>query len=62
MKGRTREKGAETVIWLATSPDVAKLTSRLWFDKAERACKFRNAEQEEKLWAVCEELTKEGKQ
>jgi NAD(P)-dependent dehydrogenase (short-subunit alcohol dehydrogenase family) len=62
MKGRTREKGAETVIWLATSPDVAKLTSRLWFDKAERACKFRNTEQEEKLWAVCEELTKEGKQ
>jgi NAD(P)-dependent dehydrogenase (short-subunit alcohol dehydrogenase family) len=61
MKGRTREKGAETVIWLATSPDAAKLTSRLWFDKAERACKFRNAEQEEKLWAVCEELTKEGK-
>jgi NAD(P)-dependent dehydrogenase (short-subunit alcohol dehydrogenase family) len=61
MKGRTREKGAETVIWLATSPDVAGLTNRLWFDKAERACKFHNAEQEEKLWAVCEELTKEGK-
>jgi NAD(P)-dependent dehydrogenase (short-subunit alcohol dehydrogenase family) len=61
MKGRTREKGAETVIWLATSPDVAGLSKRLWFDKAERVCKFHNPEQEEKLWAVCEELTKEGK-
>jgi len=60
-KGRTREKGAETVIWLATSPDVAGLSNRLWFDKAERACKFHNPEQEEKLWTVCEELTKEGK-
>jgi NAD(P)-dependent dehydrogenase (short-subunit alcohol dehydrogenase family) len=61
MKGRSREKGAETVIWLATSPDVAGLSNRLWFDKAERVCKFHNVEQEEKLWAICEELTKEGK-
>jgi NAD(P)-dependent dehydrogenase (short-subunit alcohol dehydrogenase family) len=61
MKGRTREKGAETVIWLAISADVAGLSNRLWFDKAERACKFHNSEQEEKLWAICEELTKEGR-
>jgi NAD(P)-dependent dehydrogenase (short-subunit alcohol dehydrogenase family) len=56
MKGRSREKGAETVIWLATSPEVDGLTNRLWFDKAERVCKFHNVEQEERLWKVCEEL------
>jgi NAD(P)-dependent dehydrogenase (short-subunit alcohol dehydrogenase family) len=56
MKGRSREKGAETVIWLATSPEVEGLTNRLWFDKAERVCKFHNVEQEERLWKVCEEL------
>ena len=56
MKGRSREKGAETVIWLATSPEVEGLTNRLWFDKAERVCKFHNLEQEERLWKVCEEL------
>jgi NAD(P)-dependent dehydrogenase (short-subunit alcohol dehydrogenase family) len=61
MKGRSREKGAETAIWLATSPDVAGLTNRLWFDKAERVCKFHDREQEEKLWGVCEELTRKGK-
>jgi NAD(P)-dependent dehydrogenase (short-subunit alcohol dehydrogenase family) len=60
-KGRSREKGAETAIWLATSPDVAGLTNRLWFDKAERVCKFHDREQEEKLWSVCEELTAKGK-
>jgi NAD(P)-dependent dehydrogenase (short-subunit alcohol dehydrogenase family) len=60
MKGRTREKGAETVVWLATSPDVAGVSNKLWFDKAERVCKFHNEEQEEKLWKVCEELARKG--
>jgi hypothetical protein len=61
MKGRTTEKGAETAVWLAASPDVQGLSNRLWFDKAERVCKFHNREQEEKLWSVCEGLTtKEG--
>jgi len=61
MKGRTTEKGAETAVWLATSPDVAGLSNRLWFDKAERVCKFHNPEQEEKLWAICEELSAKGR-
>jgi NAD(P)-dependent dehydrogenase (short-subunit alcohol dehydrogenase family) len=61
MKGRTTEKGAETAVWLATSPDVTGLTNRLWFDRAERLCKFHNSEQEEKLWTICEELAARGK-
>jgi NAD(P)-dependent dehydrogenase (short-subunit alcohol dehydrogenase family) len=61
MKGRTREKGAETVIWLASSPELNGVTNKLWFDKAERACKFHNVEQEEKLWKICEELAAKGK-
>ena len=60
MKGRTTEKGAETAVWLATSPEMAGLSNRLWFDKAERACKFHNVEQEEKLWKICEELAARG--
>jgi NAD(P)-dependent dehydrogenase (short-subunit alcohol dehydrogenase family) len=58
MKGRTREKGAETVVWLATSPELDGVSNKLWFDKAERVCKFHNEEQEEKLWKVCEDLTR----
>ena len=61
MKGRTTEKGAETAVWLAVSPDVARFSNSLWFDKAERACKFHNPEQEEKLWAICEELSAKGR-
>jgi len=61
MKGRTTEKGAETVVWLATSPEVAGLSNRLWFDRAERVCKFHNPEQEEKLWSICGELSAKGK-
>jgi len=61
MKGRSTEKGAETAVWLAASPDVAGLSNRLWFDRAERACKFHNPEQEERLWAICEELSSKGK-
>jgi NAD(P)-dependent dehydrogenase (short-subunit alcohol dehydrogenase family) len=56
MKGRTTEKGAETAVWLATSTDVAGLSNRLWFDKAERVCKFHHPENEEKLWKICEDL------
>jgi NAD(P)-dependent dehydrogenase (short-subunit alcohol dehydrogenase family) len=61
MKGRTTEKGAETAVWLASSPDVAGFSNRLWFDKAERVCKFHNPEQEEKLWAVCQQFAAKGK-
>jgi len=61
MKGRTTKQGADTAVWLATSPEVAGLHNRLWFDRAERVCKFHNVEQEEKLWAICEELAAKGK-
>lgn len=60
MKGRTREKGAETVVWLATSAELDGVSNKLWFDKAERVCKFHNEEQEEKLWKVCEDLTRKS--
>jgi NAD(P)-dependent dehydrogenase (short-subunit alcohol dehydrogenase family) len=61
MKGRTTEKGAETAVWLASSPDVAGLSNRLWFDQAERACKFHHPEHEEKLWAICDAMSAKGK-
>jgi len=57
MSGRTTAKGAETAIWLATSPEVAGVTGRFWSDRRETPCSFRGLEGEEALWRLCEEMT-----
>jgi NAD(P)-dependent dehydrogenase (short-subunit alcohol dehydrogenase family) len=51
--GRTPEDGADTVAWLATSPDVGTLSGRFWVDRREVACRFRDAAQEEQLRGLC---------
>ena len=54
--GRTREQGADTGTWLSTSPEVEGLSGRYFEARKERRCKFRNSEDEERLWAACEAL------
>ncbi len=58
MKGKTPTEGADTAIWLATSPQVAGLTDRFWFERHEEPCEFRNLNDEESLWHLCESMTK----
>jgi NAD(P)-dependent dehydrogenase (short-subunit alcohol dehydrogenase family) len=55
--GRTPAQGADTAIWLATSPEVAGVSGRFWFDRKERRCEFRGVDQEETLWALCDRMT-----
>jgi NAD(P)-dependent dehydrogenase (short-subunit alcohol dehydrogenase family) len=55
--GRTPAQGADTAIWLATSPEVAGVSGRFWFDRRERRCEFRSVDQEEALWALCDRMT-----
>ena len=55
--GRTVEQGADTAIWLATSPEVEGVSNKFFFDRQEKECQFRNQENEERLWAICKELT-----
>jgi NAD(P)-dependent dehydrogenase (short-subunit alcohol dehydrogenase family) len=57
--GRTIAQGADTAIWLASSPAVANATGRLFFDREDLECQFRNTEVEERLWSICETLTSE---
>jgi retinol dehydrogenase-12 len=57
MKGKTTSDGADTIIWLAVSPEVEGLTNRFWSDRHEQPCQFHDVEQEEKLWRICEEMT-----
>jgi NAD(P)-dependent dehydrogenase (short-subunit alcohol dehydrogenase family) len=50
--GRSLKDGADTAVWLATSPDVAGVNGRFFYDRRERSCELRNHATEERLWAV----------
>lgn len=54
--GRSIAEGADTAVWLATSPAAASTTGLFYFDRQELHCQFRNAEVEERLWSICERL------
>ena len=54
--GRTAVDGADTAIWLACSREVDHLTSKLFENRKEIHCSFRNSKVEEQLWKVCEKL------
>lgn len=54
--GRSVEQGADTAVWLASSPDVEGVSGKLFELRKEIPCQFRNAELEELLWAACDRL------
>jgi len=47
--GRSVAQGADTAIWLASSPDVNGVNSKFFDQRKEVSCQFRNVEAEEKL-------------
>lgn len=53
------EKGAETSIYLASSPDVEGITGKYWAKKEQRKSseESNNLEYAEKLWKISAELT-----
>jgi NAD(P)-dependent dehydrogenase (short-subunit alcohol dehydrogenase family) len=55
--GRSVGDGADTVVWLAASPEVEGLNGRFWIDRKQRRCRFRDQEAEERLHALCSEMT-----
>jgi NAD(P)-dependent dehydrogenase (short-subunit alcohol dehydrogenase family) len=54
------EQGADTVVWLAASPEVEGLSDRFWSERRERRCRFRDPEAEEALWERCEAMISGG--
>ena len=52
------EEGADTVVWLAASPEVENRSGLFWIDRQERRCRFRDEAGEEALWALCREMTR----
>lgn len=58
LAGRTPAQGADTIIWLATSPEVAKVSGKYWMDRREQPCQFQDEAQQEALWTLCDRLTR----
>ncbi len=59
--GRTSAQGADTAVWLASTPELQGVTSKFYVDRTERPCEFRNKSAEEKLWRICSDLTNQRK-
>jgi NAD(P)-dependent dehydrogenase (short-subunit alcohol dehydrogenase family) len=55
-RGRSIPQGADTAVWLASSPDGASATGRFYELRQERACEFRDEATEERLWTACEKM------
>jgi NAD(P)-dependent dehydrogenase (short-subunit alcohol dehydrogenase family) len=56
--GRTPADGADTAVWLASSPEVQGMSGKFFENRKEIPCLFRNQANEERLWGICESLTR----
>ena len=57
LRARPVEEGADTVIWLAASPEVEGPSGLFWSDRQERRCRFRDEPAEEALYSLCQGMT-----
>ena len=60
LTGKTPKEGADTAVWLATSPEVEGRTGLFYVDRKERRCRFTNEAEEERLFAVCASMSGQG--
>lgn len=50
----TPDQGADTPVWLATSPDVASVTGKYFEHRKQQSCSFgRNLQDVERLFEIC---------
>jgi NAD(P)-dependent dehydrogenase (short-subunit alcohol dehydrogenase family) len=54
---RSVSEGADTAVWLASSPELNGLTGKFFEQRTEIPCEFRDEDAEERLWQSCEQLT-----
>lgn len=57
LQARRPEEGADTVVWLAASPEVEGRSGLFWIDRQEHPCRFRNPAEEDALVSLCEKMT-----
>ncbi|MCY4147719.1 MAG: SDR family oxidoreductase [Chloroflexi bacterium] len=60
--GRTPQKGAETLVYLATAPEVAGISGKYWADKQQKdsSAISYNRDQQRQLWQYSAELSGVG--
>lgn len=56
--GRTVERGADTIVWLASSDEIHGSNGGFFKDRKEQECGFKNPENEKRLWDICEGFIK----
>jgi len=56
LRGRRPEEGADTVVWLAASPEVEGRSGLFWIDRQDRQCRFRDEKAEEALSSLCRDM------
>lgn len=54
--GYSVAQGADTAIWLASSPEIEGVNGKFFEKRKEISCDFRNTEDEEKIWNICEKM------
>jgi NAD(P)-dependent dehydrogenase (short-subunit alcohol dehydrogenase family) len=59
--GRSVEQGADTVVWLASTPSSPGASGAFFKDRREVACEFNDPAQERRLWEMCERLLAGGR-
>jgi NAD(P)-dependent dehydrogenase (short-subunit alcohol dehydrogenase family) len=55
---KTPQAGADTAIWLASSPDVLGVTGKFFVNRRERTCRFRDDAASARLSELCDEMTR----
>ena len=54
---RSPKEGADTAVWLASSPTVEGESGKFWVDRRERSCRFRGVRDEDAVFALCARMT-----
>jgi NAD(P)-dependent dehydrogenase (short-subunit alcohol dehydrogenase family) len=62
LRGFSPDQGADTVVWLAASPEVEDRSGLYWIHRQERPCPFHDEAAEEALWGVCRDMVEHGVQ
>ncbi len=54
---KSAKRGADTVIWLASSSDITGVTGKFYIGRKEKKRIFHDPVKEQKLWEICTGLT-----
>lgn len=58
VSAKSPEEGADTVVWLASDPEVEGKSGEFWIDRRKVRCRFHDPAAEERLWALCASMTR----